>query len=126
MRSLLEKVNKFCIWTFKKNIIKTAGSRKTDFFRGKTVCSKSERPCVANIIIDKKDSNILQVTFTGDIKHDVTKPMSERDTTGTRKSQYKVFLGKTRVYHLGKFSEEIYNQFLEMFMLQVIDPMQVA
>ena len=29
MRSLLEKVNKFCIWTFKKNI-KTAGSRKTN------------------------------------------------------------------------------------------------
>ena len=88
MRSLLEKVNKFCIWTFKKNIIKTAGSRKTNqghFFRGRAVCRKSECHCVASIIIDKEDSDMLQVTFTGDVRHDVTKPMSERDTTGSLK-----------------------------------------
>ena len=37
---------------------------------------RSECPCIANIIIDKEDSDMLQVTFTGDIRHDVTKPMT--------------------------------------------------
>ena len=97
MRKLVETTNKYCIWNFKKNVIKVKGSRKKDqgqFFKGKAICKKPECPCEAYLTIDEEFSNTLKVTFKGNVRHDVTKPVSLKDNTGDLKSPCKVFFVK--------------------------------
>ena len=71
------------------------GSRKKDqgqFFKEKAICKKPECPCEAYLTIDEEFSNRLKVTFKGNVRHDVTKPVSLKDNTGDlKKSMQSVF-----------------------------------
>ena len=76
--NILKRLNSYCCWIFKKNYIKQEDSRKKEapYWRGHAVCKY--RDVKVQLKIADKEKGVLEILFSGDVKHDITQPKAKR------------------------------------------------
>lgn len=78
--NILYIFNPFCCFVFKRNYIKKENSRKitSPYWRGTAVCKYND--VVAHLKIQNREENVLEITFIGDVNHNITTPKVKRVT----------------------------------------------
>ena len=83
---ILKLFNGYCCWIFKKNYIKQENSRKksSPYWRGHAICKYQD--VEVHLRIADKEVGVLEINFSGDVEHDITKPKAKRITGKPRQN----------------------------------------
>ena len=96
--SSVKECNPYCSFTVFRSYIKKIDSRKstTPFFTGKGRC-QTPCQCVFTITLNCQNDTHLLISFEGDIKHDITKPMSRQIRGSDRQKEKEKYLQNTQL-----------------------------